>query len=42
MDLSNYSEEDLLLSALKSEVDAKEVYTNLANSVKNYFLKDRS
>lgn len=41
MDLSNYSEEDLLLSALKSEVDAKKVYTNLANSVKNYFLKDR-
>jgi rubrerythrin len=41
MDLSNYSEEDLLLSAIKSEVDSKEVYSKLADVVKNFFLKDR-
>ena len=41
MDLSKYSVEDLLLSALKSEVDSKEVYLKLAESVKNFFLKDR-
>ena len=41
MDLSKYSEEDLLLSAIKSEVDSKEVYSKLADMVKNFFLKDR-
>jgi rubrerythrin len=41
MDLSKYSIEDLLLSALKSEVDSKEVYLKLAESVHNFFLKDR-
>jgi rubrerythrin len=41
MDLSKYSEEDLLLSAIKSEVDSKEVYSTLADIVKNFFLKDR-
>lgn len=41
MDLKKYSKEDLILSALKSEVDAKEIYLGLADKVKNYFLKDR-
>jgi len=41
MDLSKYSEEDLLLSAIKSEVDSIEVYSRLAGMVKNFFLKDR-
>jgi rubrerythrin len=41
MDLSNYSEEDLILSAFKSEVDAKDVYSKLAERVKNYFLKEK-
>jgi rubrerythrin len=41
MDLEKYSLEDLILSAVESEIDAKEIYSNLAESVKNYFLKDR-
>ena len=41
MDLEKYTKEELILSALKSEVDAKEVYLNLADKVKNFFLKDR-
>ncbi len=41
MDLSGFRLEDLLLSALKSEVDSKEVYSKLAERVKNFFLKDR-
>ena len=41
MDLSRFRLEDLLLSALKSEVDSKEVYSKLAERVKNFFLKDR-
>jgi rubrerythrin len=41
MDLSEFSEEDLLLSAIKSEVDSKEVYLKLADVVKNFFLKER-
>ena len=41
MDLSNYSVEDLLLTALKSEIEAKAAYTKLAEGVKNYILKER-
>ncbi len=41
MDLSNYSLQDILLSALKSEVDSKALYTRLANQVKNGLLKDK-
>ncbi len=41
MDLSGFRLEDLLLSALKSEVDSKEVYSKLAERVKNFFLKGR-
>ncbi len=41
MDLSSYSLEDLYLSAIKSEVESKAVYSKLAESVKNAFLKER-
>ena len=35
MDLGNYSTEDLILTALRSEVEAKHVYSTLAEGVKN-------
>jgi rubrerythrin len=41
MDLSIYSVEDLVLAALKSEIEAKAAYTKLAESVKNFILKER-
>jgi rubrerythrin len=41
LDLKSYSLEDLFLSALKSEVDSNTIYSELAESVKNAFLKER-
>lgn len=41
MDLNSYTEEDLILSAFKSEVDSKAVYSKLAERIKNYFLKEK-
>ena len=41
MDLSKYGFEELLLAAIKSEVEAKDVYLKLADRVKNAFLKGR-
>ncbi len=41
MDLSNYTLEELLQSAIKSEVESNEVYTKLAGRVGNFVLKDR-
>jgi len=41
MDLSQFSTDDLLLAALKSEQDSKHIYEGLAHAVKNAFLKDR-
>jgi len=41
MDLSTYNLEDLLLAAIKSEVESRYVYQTLADMVKNVFLKDR-
>jgi rubrerythrin len=41
MDLNQYKVEDLILSALRSEIDAKEVYLKIADSIKNAFLKDK-
>ncbi|MGQ9673178.1 MAG: ferritin family protein [Candidatus Aminicenantales bacterium] len=41
MDLSRYSLSDLLLTALRCEIEARDFYDDLAGSVKNYFLKDR-
>jgi rubrerythrin len=41
MDLARFSKEELFLSAIKSEVDSREVYSRLSDSVRNAFLKDR-
>lgn len=41
MDLSDYSMEDLVLTALRAEVDAKEVYISMAKGVSNAYLKGR-
>lgn len=41
MDLSTYSQKDLILTALKSEIESKEAYLKLAESVKNFVLKER-
>jgi rubrerythrin len=41
MDLSIYSLEDLILTALKSEMESKEAYSRLADSVKNFVLQER-
>jgi rubrerythrin len=41
MDLSIYKVEDLLLTALKSELEAKEAYLRLASGIKNFVLKER-
>ncbi|KPL19136.1 MAG: Rubrerythrin [candidate division Zixibacteria bacterium SM23_81] len=41
MELSNYSVEDLMLTALKSEIEAKVAYSQLAEGVENFILKER-
>jgi rubrerythrin len=41
MDLDEFDLEDLILAALKSEIDAKEIYLTSAESVDNFLLKDR-
>ncbi|MGB9906077.1 MAG: ferritin family protein [Candidatus Saccharicenans sp.] len=41
MDISKYPLKDLLLTALKSEIEARDFYKSLAGPVENYFLKDR-
>ena len=41
MDLKNFTLDELLLSAIKSEVESKEVYDTLAGKVKNEFLGDK-
>ncbi len=41
MDLSDYALDDLLLAAIKSEIEAKKLYTGLADRVKNALIKDR-
>jgi len=41
MDLSKYELRDLILTALKSEVDAEQIYTMMGESVKNFALSDR-
>ncbi len=40
MDLSKFTLEDLLLTAIKSEVEAYKIYSGLARQVKNVALKD--
>ena len=41
MDLSRYSLQDLVVTALKSEWESREVYTQAAEMVENALLKDR-
>ncbi len=41
MDLSKFSLEDLLLAAVKSEVESKAIYEKIARSVSNALLKER-
>lgn len=41
MDLKEYGKKDLLLAAIKSEIDSGEVYLQLASRVNNAFLADK-
>jgi rubrerythrin len=41
MDLKNYGLEDLLLTALKGEVDSFNAYKKVAERVKNFFLREK-
>jgi rubrerythrin len=41
MDLSEFALADLLLAAVKSEIDSQEIYARLALQVKNAFLQER-
>ena len=41
MDLRKFGMEELLLAAMKAEIESKTLYATLATKVKNAFLKDR-
>ncbi len=41
MDLTQYSMDEMLLAAIRSEMNANEVYIGLSGGVKNAFLKDK-
>jgi rubrerythrin len=41
VDLKKYKLEDLLLAAMKSEIESHSVYTTIASQVKNGLLKDK-
>jgi rubrerythrin len=41
MNLRKYTLEDLLLAAIKSEIESNETYINIAKQVKNGLLKDK-
>ncbi len=41
MDLKEYTMEDIILTAIKSERDASDIYARLSAKVKNSILKDR-
>jgi rubrerythrin len=41
MDLSHFTREELFVSAIKSEIESREIYSRLSEGVKNAFLKDR-
>ena len=41
MDLKNYSMEDLILAAVKSEVEARDIYRNVSLLVNNAFIRER-
>lgn len=41
MNLDKFSEEELVLTAMRSEIQSRDFYAKLAGSVKNFLLKDR-
>ena len=41
MDLTNFTLEDLLFTAIKGEIESGEIYKKLSKRVKNFFLKER-
>ncbi len=41
MDLSKYTLKDIILTALKSEVESKELYEKMKNRVSNFVLRDK-
>ena len=41
MDLSNFDLEDLLLAALKSEIESEQLYSNMVKKTTNGLLKDK-
>lgn len=41
MDLNNFKLEDLLLAAIKSEIESKKLYTKIAKKTKNGLLQDK-
>jgi rubrerythrin len=41
MDLSKYELKDLILAALKSEIESRKIYLGLSENVKNFMLADR-
>ncbi|MEW5937650.1 MAG: ferritin family protein [Candidatus Thermoplasmatota archaeon] len=41
MNLQNYTLEEIFLAAIKSEVESRDAYADLANGVKNAFLRER-
>jgi len=41
MDLSKFSEKTLLVAAIRSEIDSKEIYRHIAERVNNALLKDK-
>lgn len=41
MDLQPYTLEQIFLAAIKSEIESKKVYEDLANMVRNVFLKEK-
>ena len=41
MNLKNFSKKDIILTALKNEIDSEKAYLELAKRVKNFLLADR-
>ena len=41
MDLEKFSLEDLLLAAIKSEVESNKIYSDIAKKIKNGLLQDK-
>ena len=41
MDLSKYSKKEVILTALKSEIESEKAYLEMAKKVKNFLLADR-